>query len=214
MVNDAVVGWLIPLSFDWCIWTEEDISRKGAKVQRKPSRNAAALCAFAPLRENYFMEIRNAEEHEIDQLAQIWYKGWLDAHKAIVPAELARVRTLESFGPRLREALADVRVAGPSGAPVGFSMLKDDELYQLYVSAEARGSGVAAALIADAEARLAESGVETAWLACAIGNDRAARFYEKSGWRRAGNMINHLETTAGPFDLEVWRYEKALSQND
>ena len=28
--------------------------------------------------------------------------------------------------------------------------------------------------------------VEVAWLACAIGNDRAARFYEKSGWRRAG----------------------------
>jgi hypothetical protein len=26
-------------------------SRKGAKAQRKPLRNAAALCAFAPLRE-------------------------------------------------------------------------------------------------------------------------------------------------------------------
>jgi hypothetical protein len=26
--------------------------RKGAKVQRKPLRNAAALCVFAPLREN------------------------------------------------------------------------------------------------------------------------------------------------------------------
>jgi hypothetical protein len=29
----------------------EDLSRKGAKAQRKPFRNAAALCAFAPLRE-------------------------------------------------------------------------------------------------------------------------------------------------------------------
>lgn len=53
----------------------------------------------------------------------------------------------------------------------------------------------AAALIGDAEARLAERGVETAWLACAIGNHRAARFYEKS---------------AGIFPLEVWRYEKRL----
>jgi GNAT superfamily N-acetyltransferase len=44
-------------------------------------------------------------------------------------------------------------------------MLKGDELYQLYVSAPARGSGVAAALVADAEARLAEGGVKTAWLA-------------------------------------------------
>src|SRR5215207_4050738 len=29
----------------------EDFSRKGAKAQRNPFKNAAALCAFAPLRE-------------------------------------------------------------------------------------------------------------------------------------------------------------------
>jgi RimJ/RimL family protein N-acetyltransferase len=65
-------------------------------------------------------------------------------------------------------------------------------------------------LLADAEARLSELGVETAWLACAIGNARAARFYEKCGWRRAGTMINHAETSSGTFPLEVWRYEKLL----
>jgi ribosomal protein S18 acetylase RimI-like enzyme len=90
-------------------------------------------------------------------------------------------------------------------------MVRDDELYQLFVSADAHGSGVAAALMADAEARLAESGVATAWLACAIGNDRAARFYEKCGWHRAGIMVNHAETSGGTFPLEVWRYEKALT---
>lgn len=156
------------------------------------------------------MNVRFAEEHEIDHLAKIWYQGWLDAHLEIVPAELARVRTLESFGPRLRALLPDVRVVGPTGTPVGFSIVKDDELYQLYVSADARGSGVASALINDVEARLTELGFKTAWLACAIGNDRAARFYEKCGWSRVGNMINHLETSGGAFDLEVWRYEKSL----
>jgi hypothetical protein len=54
------------------------------------------------------------------------------------------------------------------------------------------------------------AGVWVAWLACAIGNERAARFYEKRGWRRAGNMINELETADGIFPLEVWRYEKRL----
>jgi len=158
------------------------------------------------------MDVRTAEEQEIEHLSSIWYKGWLDAHEQIVPAELARVRTPESFGPRLQALLPSVRVAGPVGAPLGFSIIKDDELYQLYVSAEARGSGVAAKLIADAENRLAESGVKTAWLACAIGNERAARFYEKQGWRCVGNMINHLETSGGAFDLEVWRYEKPLAR--
>ena len=156
------------------------------------------------------MDVRDAEEHEIDVLTTIWHDGWNDAHAEILPGALKRVRTFERLRERLHEALRTVRVAGPSGAPVGFSMIKDDELYQLYVSAQARGSGVASALIADAEARLAAAGFKTAWLACAIGNDRAARFYEKSGWRRVGNMINHLETPAGVFDLEVWRYEKSL----
>jgi ribosomal protein S18 acetylase RimI-like enzyme len=156
------------------------------------------------------MDVRIAEEGDIDRLARVWYDGWQDAHARILPAELARVRTLESFRSRLEEALPTVRVAGPPGAPVGFCMIKGDELYQLYVSSQSRGSGIAAALIADAEARLAESGVATAWLACAIGNERAARFYEKSGWHRAGIMINELETPNGIFPLEVWRYEKSL----
>lgn len=156
------------------------------------------------------IDVRDAEKQEVDRLADIWYHGWQDAHAEIVPAELKRVRTFESFGDRMETLLSTVRVVGPSSVPLGFHMIKDDELYQLYVSAEARGKGVAAALIADAEARLAERGYKTAWLACAIGNERAARFYEKSGWRRVGNMINHLETTAGPLDLEVWRYEKSL----
>ena len=112
---------------------------------------------------------------------------------------------------RLHEALLNVRVTGEVGAPTGFCILKDDELYQLYVSAPSRGTGVAAALVADAEKRLAERGVATAWLACATGNDRAARFYEKSGWRRAGNMIIVLQTAEGPYQLEVWRYEKILA---
>ena len=157
------------------------------------------------------MDVRTADEVEIDHLARVWYDGWLDAHAQIVPAELTRLRTLESFRHRLQAALPNVRVAGPSGAPVGFCIVKGDELYQLFVSAQSRGSGVAAALIADAEARLFESGVETAWLACAIGNERAARFYEKCGWHRAGTMLNELDTANGIFPLEVWRYEKALT---
>jgi ribosomal protein S18 acetylase RimI-like enzyme len=156
------------------------------------------------------MNVRSAEEAEIDHLAKIWYDGWRDAHEQIVPAELTRLRTLESFRDRLQADLPNVRVIGTSGEPVGFCIVKDTELYQLFVSAPARGSGTAAILIADAEARLSEDGVETAWLACAIGNERAARFYEKCGWHRAGTMVNHLQTSNGEFPLEVWRYEKDL----
>jgi GNAT superfamily N-acetyltransferase len=154
--------------------------------------------------------IRDAELSELEPLAMIWFDGWQDAHARIVPADLARLRTLQSFEERLRAALAGVRVAGVAGAPVGFYYLKSAELYQFYVSSAARGTGVAALLMADAEARLGELSVPTAWLACAIGNDRAARFYEKCGWLRTGTVTDNVDVPGGTFALQVWRYEKSL----
>jgi ribosomal protein S18 acetylase RimI-like enzyme len=156
------------------------------------------------------MHVRSADAAELDHLARLWDEVWHESHAPLMPPELTRLRTLESFRERLQAALPDIYVAGPRGAAIGFCVLKGGELYQLFVSPEARGSGVAAALIADAEARLARRGVETAWLACAVGNERAARFYEKSGWRLAGTVVNPTETSSGPFPLEVWRYEKRL----
>ena len=75
------------------------------------------------------MKVRTAHESEIDELARIWYDGWRDAHERILPAELLRDRTLQSFQRRLREALLNVRVLGPLGGPMGFCILKQDELY-------------------------------------------------------------------------------------
>jgi GNAT superfamily N-acetyltransferase len=158
------------------------------------------------------MDVRPADASEVDQLARLWHDGWRDAHAEILPRELVRLRTPETFHERMRAGLASVRAIGPIGAPLGFTMLKGDELNQLYVAAAVRGSGVAAALIADAEECLAASGVETAWLACGIGNDRAARFYEKSGWRLARTFTSELETPEGIFRLDVRRYEKALTR--
>jgi GNAT superfamily N-acetyltransferase len=158
------------------------------------------------------MQVRSAEAAEIDHLARLWHEVWHETHAPLSPPELTRLRTLENFRDRLKAAFPNIRVAGPLGGPVGFCALKGEELYQLFLSLKARGSGVAAALIADAETRLAESGVETTWLTCAIGNDRAARFYEKSGWRLAGTVVNPAETSSGPFPVEVWRYEKRLTR--
>ena len=159
------------------------------------------------------IRIRPAEAGDIEDLTKLWFDGWQDAHATILPAELARYRTLESFANRLQTLLARTRVGGPQNAPTGFCITTGDELYQLYVAAQSRGAGVAAALISDAESRLAERDVETAWLACAIGNERAAKFYQKCGWRRVGTRVVQLETPAGMFPLNVWRYEKRLKQN-
>jgi ribosomal protein S18 acetylase RimI-like enzyme len=174
-------------------------------MRRQPSRGSVELAVHA-------MDIRKPLATEIDRLASIWYEGWQDAHARILPQELARHRTLASFRARLQSAFASVRVAGSPGASCGFCMTHGDEVDQLYVSADARGSGVAAALLADAERRIAALGGRVAWLACAIGNERAARFYQRNGWRRIGNMVSRLPTPEGEFPLEVWRYEKELDE--
>jgi GNAT superfamily N-acetyltransferase len=153
--------------------------------------------------------IRDANTSEIGPLAKLWFDGWQDAHARIVPPDLTRVRTLQNFEQRLQASIG-MRVAAAAGAPVGFYLPKRDELYQFYVSSTARGSGVAAMLMADAEAHLREAGVRTAWLACAIGNDRAARFYEKCGWVRTGTVTDDVVVPSGTFPLKVWRYEKSL----
>lgn len=101
-------------------------------------------------------------------------------------------------------------MAGPPGEAAGLSIVKGDELNQLFVAAAARGSGVGTILIDDAEQRIAAAGYRIAWLACAIGNDRAARFYEKRGWQRTVTFTSRLETPDGEFLLDVWRYEKSV----
>jgi ribosomal protein S18 acetylase RimI-like enzyme len=158
------------------------------------------------------MQVRPADPAEIDHLAQLWHDAWHGSHAHLAPPQLVRLRTLQSFRDRLAVMLSDICVVGPAGAPLGLCAVRDDELYQLFVSTEAHGSGVAAALITDAEARLAARSVELAWLACAVGNTRAARFYEKSGWRMAGTFVMLSETSNGPFPVDQLRYEKRLTR--
>lgn len=121
-------------------------------------------------------------------VADLWYHGWRDGHLAHVPAELVAIRTAASF----RERAAD-RVAGDStivatvdGVVAGFVMVVGDEVEQVYVGAAHRGSGVAAALLAAAEERVAANGHDQAWLAVVAGNARARRFYERQGWTDDG----------------------------
>lgn len=156
------------------------------------------------------MQVRKAVESDIEPLAGLWFDGWHDAHGGLFPAEVAAHRTLDVLRARLRARLSSVRVVGDVGEPMGLCIVKGHELDQLYVDRRARGTGAAAALVADAERAIRASGADTAWLKCAIGNDRAARFYEKCGWRRAGVVVSPLESIRGAIRREVWRYEKDI----
>ena len=155
--------------------------------------------------------IRSATSADIPAMTRIWHDGWQDGHAALVPAELAAVRTMERFGQRLEDGLADILVATVDGKVAGLVMLLDDELYQFYVDGVARGTGLAAQLMKAAEAELAKRGQRDVFLYCAVGNDRAARFYDKCGWHRAA--AEDIEAADGGVSVmvPVWRYEKRVA---
>ena len=148
---------------------------------------------------------------DLPALAHLWHDGWHEAHAAHVPEALVNGRTLDQFRERVDHLGDSARVIGPAGAPLGFCNIDGDELDQLFVAPAGRGGGVASALLADGEARLAASGTRRAHLFCLPENTRAARFYLRQGWIDSG-LQDMQPPAAGPvLRLQCIRFEKQLS---
>lgn len=154
------------------------------------------------------MMIRPATVEDAREVAAIWWDGWRDGHLGNVPDALVAVRTEESFGERARQRVADTTVAIVDAAVAGFVMVVGDEVEQVYVSTKNRGSGVAAALLGEAERQVGANGHQKAWLAVAAGNARARRFYERQGWTDEGLFDYPAATADGPIPVPCHRYTK------
>jgi ribosomal protein S18 acetylase RimI-like enzyme len=154
------------------------------------------------------LTLRPATAEDVPAVAEIWYRGYVDGHLGNVPDELVEVRTEESFGPRAAGRVDDTVVAIVDGAVAGFIMVFGDEVEQVYVAAAHRGTGVAAALLAEAERLVKANGHERGWLAVAPGNTRARRFYERNGWVDNGLFTYPAMVATGIIDVPCHRYVK------
>lgn len=153
------------------------------------------------------MQFRTAKQEDCAAIAAMWHSGWHVGHAEHVPEDLVAVRTRAEFEQRTNTHLGRTTVAEVAGALAGFYMLKEDEVYQFYIGDDFRGTDAAAIQMDHVEAALTG---HLAWLACAVGNARAARFYEKRGWVRQGTFLYTVETTDGPMQVDEWRYQKDL----
>jgi putative acetyltransferase len=96
---------------------------------------------------------------------------------------------------------ATITVAESAGSLIGFVTLDPATRYvdQIVVAPEAWGSGLAAALIAEAK-RLSPSGLD---LTVNADNARAIRFYEKQGFVITGDDVNPI--SGAPVRKMSWR---------
>lgn len=154
--------------------------------------------------------LRAVDPAEFHAFAVMWHKAWHDGHAAIVPAGLVALRQLADFKARVARIAPLARCGGPAGAPLGFCAVRKNELYQLFVAEKARGTGLAARLLADGEARLREGGYAEVFLDCQPDNIRALRFYQRMGWSIDRPAMVTLETADGGFELETLILRKSL----
>ena len=154
--------------------------------------------------------LRAATEDDFAPLTMLWAEGWDAGHAKIAPKALIKLRTADSFHLRLRGFGDDLRVTGERGDPTGFVAFKGNHIDQFYIRADQRGTGLAAKQMDAAEAELARRGHETAQLEVSPGNDRAFAFYTKRGWVEQGIEEATVDTSKGPFKLQLHIFTKSL----
>ena len=154
------------------------------------------------------LRIRPAVGTDAARIAAIWEPGWRDGHLGHVPDALVAVRSSADFAWRASGAIPHALVGEFADEVVGFVVVVDDEVEQVYLDPVRRGTGDAAELLRAAESRVAEQGFSSAWLAVVAGNERARRFYERNGWVDDGELSYVTAFEHGTVEVPCRRYVK------
>jgi GNAT superfamily N-acetyltransferase len=156
------------------------------------------------------VSLRAATLADVERIAVVWHGAWRDAHVGHVPDALLPERTLDNFRERTLSRIPVTTVAVRDGQVIGFAMVSDDELEQLFVAAEARGTGASVRLLEHSETLIARHS-RSAWLGVVAGNARARHFYERHGWHDAGPIAYRAELACGGTVIVTSRrYEKRV----
>ena len=95
--------------------------------------------------------LRAATLDDVPAIARVWHAAWHDAHDGRVPASVVALRTQASFLERAVPLVPDSIVAARNGEVIGFTATGGDEVAELFVAEEARGSSAARRLLRAAE---------------------------------------------------------------
>ncbi len=157
--------------------------------------------------------LRPAREEDARAIADIHVRTWQTAYRGLLPDDLLDGLSVERREQVWRDLLAhgdqDVVVADEDGGIVGFASSgpsreapAEGELYAIYVTPEAWGTGAGRMLLSAAAAALAARGYDSALLWVLEDNARARRFYERAGWLEDGRKLE----TLGGVEVAETRY--------
>ena len=152
----------------------------GQRIGHRPGAQPAGAAEARPT-------TRDATPGDIPALADIWHRGWHEAHAAHVPRALCALPERDSFASGLRARLGETVVLVRADEPIGFCMLRGAWITRFHLCETARGGGPADVLMAAALARLRARGLGLAHLHVIAHNRRAIAFFARHGW--AGDEI-------------------------
>ena len=145
------------------------------------------------------MRLRRYDARDEEAAIALWLRSWQAAYP-----QLDFAARLDWWRQRWRSELvpaAEIVIAEADGELIGFVTVDPRTLYldQLVVAPQHWGSGVAAALIAEAK-RLSPTGLD---LDVNTDNARAIRFYGREGFVVSGEGVNPV--SGKPVHRMTWR---------
>lgn len=170
------------------------------------------------------VHVREMEAADVEAVSTIRVRGWQAAYAGIVPQTYLDAMTVEDDASRRRERVSqpgrqslDLVALGDRG-PVGwicFGPCRSEvpgpgrvgEVYALYVSPDLIGQGIGRRLLEEAHRQMKSQGFEVSALWVLSDNQRARRFYERSGYQADGAAQD------GAYDeitLTELRYQRVL----
>ena len=169
------------------------------------------------------ISVREAVPDDAPAIADIHVRGWKQAYQGIIPDEV-----LAPLSVAQRQRFWEGEIAEPphghatfvaerDGAVIAFASAGPSrdpdaegagELYAIYAAPEAWGAGSGRALDPEVRAHLKDRDHHEATLWVLTQNDRARRFYERTGWFADGGTKS--ENWRDLVTLEEVRYRTRL----
>ena len=170
--------------------------------------------------------IREMRSDEVPIMAALWHRTFFDQQGVSedVPTALANERrdlakcVLFMQKKMSTEGYCALLAVASDGEVRGLALLKGAghhaEVEKCYLDRSARGTGLAAKLMAAAEAKLRDMvsvSCQCIMLHVLPGNKRARRFYERHGFSYKRDFVLNVSLPGGPtVPLKLLRYEKVL----